>query len=180
VLNGELVTLRPIESGDYPTLAAYANDVQVRLLVGGEPPTPAPQASVAALYERRREDPDTVNFAIIANAPGERLIGQCALFRHDLVARTAELGILIGDHSYWGRGYGREAISILVDYAFRLRNMHKVHLSVHATNERAIRAYLAAGFVEEGRRRQHVWSDGAYTDLVLMGRLRDADRPTSE
>jgi RimJ/RimL family protein N-acetyltransferase len=177
VLTGELVTLRPIEPADYPALAAFANDVGVKLLVGGPPPTPTPQASVSAMYERRRESPDEINFAITANEADGQLIGQCGLFRHDHVARTAELGVTIGDRRYWSRGFGREAVSLVVDYAFRLRNMHKVHLTVQAANERAIRAYLAAGFVEEGRRRQHVWIDGAYTDQVLMGRLRDDPPP---
>lgn len=176
VLTGNLVTLRPIEPDDYPTLSAYANDVALRLLVGGTPPVPAPRASVAALYERRREDPDEVNFAITTNDPAGKLIGQCGLFRHDHVAHTAEVGVTIGDSAYWGRGYGREVVSLLAAYAFQVRNLRKLHLAVLATNERAIRAYAAAGFAEEGRRRQHVWNDGAYTDLVLMGRFRD-ERP---
>ncbi len=156
-------------------LAEHANDVGLRLLVGGSPPLPAPLSSVAALYERRRTDPDEVNFAVTALDDGGRLIGQCGLFRHDHVARTAELGITIGDHGYWGRGYGREVVTLLVGYAFTIRNLRKVHLSVLATNGRAIRAYVAAGFVEEGRRRRHVWNDGAYADLVLMARFRDDD-----
>jgi len=65
-------------------------------------------------------------------------------------------------------------VRLLLDYAFRLRNERKVWLRVWANNERAIRSYLAAGFVEEGRQRAHVWSAGHYVDLVLMGVLRDA------
>jgi RimJ/RimL family protein N-acetyltransferase len=170
VLSGKLVTLRAIEPEDYPAFVAYANDVEVELLGGGDPPTPSPAASVASVYEGRRAG-GGIDFAIATKAEG-KLIGQCGLFNHDHIARTLELGITIGDRAYWGRGYGREAVSLLVDYAFRLRNAHKVSLSVLANNERAIRAYAAVGFVEEGRRRQHVWSDGRYLDLVLMGRLR--------
>jgi RimJ/RimL family protein N-acetyltransferase len=51
--------------------------------------------------------------------------------------------------------------------------MRRVYLNVNSTNERAMRAYRACGFVEEGRLRQHVWSDGAYIDLVYMGILRE-------
>lgn len=172
MLTGELVTLRTIEPGDYATLAVFSNDVELELLGGGDPPTPRPQASVAASYEQLRENPDSVNFAITANDAGGKLLGQCGLFRHDLLGRTVELGITIGVREYWGRGYGRESVALLVDYAFRLRNLRKVHLSVHASNSRAIRAYTAAGFVEEGRLREHVWNAGGYVDLVLMGCLR--------
>jgi RimJ/RimL family protein N-acetyltransferase len=93
---------------------------------------PMPQATVAELFEKRRTDPDEVNFAITGQDGA--LIGQCGLFRHDSAGRTAELGIAIGD--------------------------------------RAIRAYTAAGFSEEGRRLRHVWSDGDYVDVVLMGRFQ--------
>ncbi len=178
MFTGALVTLRPIEPDDYPTLAAFANDVEVELLGGGDPPTPRAQASVVAAYEQSRENPDSVNFAITANDAAGKLIGQCGLFRHDHLGRTVELGITIGAREYWGRGGGREAVDLLVDYAFRLRNMRKVHLAVHASNERAIRSYAAAGFAEEGRLQEHVWSDGGYVDLVLMGRLRRPKRGT--
>ncbi|TCO53789.1 GNAT family N-acetyltransferase [Actinocrispum wychmicini] len=172
MLTGELVTLRPIEPADYPALAVFTNDLEVALLVGGLPPVPVPLASVSAIYERRRENPDEVNFAITSNEGDGLLIGQCGLFRHDPIGRTCELGIAIGDRDHWGRGYGRETVSMLSDYAFRVRNIRKVCLSVNATNERALRAYVAAGFVEEGRRLRHVWSDGEYIDMVLMARFQ--------
>ena len=92
------------------------------------------------------------------------------------VVPSDPLGIGIGDKTYWGQGYGREAVQLLVDYGFRHHNLHKVWLEVHGRNQRAIRAYRACGFVEEGRLRQHVWSDGAYDDLVIMGVLRPEDR----
>jgi RimJ/RimL family protein N-acetyltransferase len=60
----------------------------------------------------------------------------------------------------------------LVDYAFRLRNLRKVWLTVLGSNARAMGAYQKCGFVEEGRLRQQVWSNGAYVDLVYMGILR--------
>ncbi|HLV78687.1 MAG TPA: GNAT family protein, partial [Chthonomonadaceae bacterium] len=76
-----------------------------------------------------------------------------------------------------GRGYGRDAIRVLLDYAFRLRNFRKVWLMTCSTNERAIRCYRACGFVEEGRKRAHLWSDGQYVDEVHMGILRDEWQP---
>lgn len=171
MLAGDLVTLRPIEPDDYSVLAIFRNDLDLSLLVGGPPPVPMPMASVAGVYERRRESPDEINFAITANDPAGLLIGQCGLFRHDLLSRTVELGIAIGNRDYWGRGYGRETVALLVDYAFRVRNIRKVCLTVNASNERAIRSYTAAGFTEEGRRLRHVWNNGEYIDVVLMARF---------
>jgi RimJ/RimL family protein N-acetyltransferase len=82
------------------------------------------------------------------------------------------MAIAIGDKSYWGRGYGREALALLLDYAFLHRNAHKVWLEVHANNERAIRSYRSVGFIQEGRIRDNVWLDGKYVDELVMGILR--------
>jgi len=77
-------------------------------------------------------------------------------------------------------------VAILTDYAFTMRNVPKVHLSVHATNERAIRAYEAVGFVVEGRLREHAWSNGAYVDLCPIqcspagGSATSITRPADE
>lgn len=176
MLNGSRVTLRAIERDDLPRLLSFNNDVAVELAGGGDPPWPQSFARLAADYERnasgggRDGGKDGANFAIEA---GGVVIGICGLFHVDPVGRTAELGITIGDKTYWGQGYGREAVGMLVDYAFRLLNLQRVYLRVHGRNERAIRAYRVGGFIEEGRLRRHVWSDGAYDDLVYMGVLRD-------
>ncbi|MDP9411100.1 MAG: GNAT family N-acetyltransferase, partial [Actinomycetota bacterium] len=100
-------------------------------------------------------------------------VGRCGLYNIDRTARHAELGIGIGEREYWGRGYGREAVGLLLDYAFRLRNLRRVWLEVHADNERGMRAYRSCGFVEEGRMREHVWLAGRYVDNVIMGVLRE-------
>lgn len=63
-------------------------------------------------------------------------------------------------------------MALLVDYGFRMQNLRKIWLTTHGGNERAIRSYLAVGFVEEGRQREQVWSGGRYEDLVAMGLFR--------
>lgn len=173
MLFGELVTLRAFRSDDLAAMNAHANDVETELFSGGAPPTPRPIESTAELWERRRSDRESVDFVIEADG---KVIGECGLFGGDRVARTMEFGITVGDKDYWGRGYGREATRLAVDYAFTMRNVRKVYLDVLANNPRAIAAYTKVGFVEEGRRRAHVWSGGAYVDLVLMGIFRPDER----
>ena len=171
MLQGTRVTLRGFTRDDLPLLWKYNNDVEVELAGGGDPPMPQALERLQADWDRdvAQGGRDRAWFAIEADG---KLIGQCALHGLNETARTAELGIAIGDKAYWGRGFGREAVSLLLDYGFRLRNLRRIWLSVHGDNERAIRAYAACGFVEEGRLREHVWGDGAYRDLVYMGVLR--------
>lgn len=172
MLQGHKVLLRAFRRSDLELLCQYNNDLEVELAGGGDAPMPQPLERLLAEFdaESAKGGRDNCNFAIEADG---KFIGQCALFHFDNVAQTAELGITIGDKAYWGRGYGREAIALLLDYAFRQRNLRKVWLSTNGTNERAIRAYQACGFVVEGRLRQHVWSNGQYTDSVTMGVFRE-------
>lgn len=171
MLQGKRVLLRAMTRDDLPTICAFNNDVEVELAGGGDPPMPQPLERLQADFDRDAGNGGRADGSFVIEADG-KVIGICALFRFDNTAHTCELGITIGDKSYWGRGYGRETVALLLDYAFRLRNFHKVWLTVSGVNERAQRAYAACGFVEEGRQREQVWSNGRYDDLVLMGALR--------
>jgi RimJ/RimL family protein N-acetyltransferase len=172
MLQGVRVLLRSISRDDLPKLWAFNNDLAVELAGGGDPPLPQSLARLQAEFDQEaaKGGRDATKFTIEVDG---KCIGSCALFNANATAQTCELGIGIGDKDYWGRGYGRESIRLLLRYAFRYLNCRKVWLRVHGANERAVRAYLACGFVEEGRQRAHVWSNGAYDDLLLMGIHRE-------
>jgi RimJ/RimL family protein N-acetyltransferase len=172
MLQGVRVRLRSISRDDLPLLCAFNNDLAVELAGGGDPPLPQSLARLQAEFDQEaaKGGRDTTKFTIEVDG---KCIGGCGLFNANTTAQTCELGIAIGDKDYWGRGCGRESIRLLLGYAFKYLNYRKVWLRVHAVNKRAIRAYQACGFVEEGRQRAHVWSNGAYDDLVLMGILRE-------
>jgi RimJ/RimL family protein N-acetyltransferase len=171
MLKGEKVTLRALQREDLRREWEFHNDVEFELLTGGDPWEPQSLARLEARFddELDKGERDGPQFAIEADG---KYIGSCGLFDFDTFARTCRLGIGIGDPDYRGQGYGRDALRVVLDYAFQLRNVRKVWLDVNGNNERAIRAYRACGFVEEGRLREHVWSNGDYIDLVQMGLLR--------
>jgi len=175
MLVGKRVTLRALTEADLPRLTEFKNDVEVELLGGGDPPRPRTFEVVRDFVAEQAKDKDSPNFAIEADG---RFIGDCGLFNSDRRSGTAEVGIGIGDRAYWGRGYGREALSLLVDYGFRMQNFRKLWLTVHGSNERAIRSYCAVGFVEEGRLREQAWSGGRYEDILLMALFR-SDFPSA-
>lgn len=172
MLKGEKVILRAVKREDLEREWAFHNDVEFETLSGGDPWKPQSLARLEAQFHEdiSRGARDGANFAIEADG---KYIGSCGLFHFDPTAATCEMGIGIGDRAYWGHGYGRDAVRVLLNYAFRLRNLHKVWLTVNSNNERAIRSYRACGFIEEGRLRHHVWSNGKYVDLVYMGILHD-------
>lgn len=171
MLRGEKVVLRALKREDLQRRWEFDNDPQFHLLIHDEPWEPLSLVRAKAQFEASlgNAERDGPHFAVEADG---KYIGHCLLYGFDHTAHTCMLGIGIGDSTYQGRGYGREALRLLLDYAFRLRNIHKVSLTVSGDNERAIRAYRACGFIEEGRLRQHIWGNGTYLDLVSMGLLR--------
>jgi RimJ/RimL family protein N-acetyltransferase len=177
MLKTDRIRLRSITREDLTRLCEFNNDLEVELAGGGDPPLPQTLARLQAEFDQdvAKGGRDQTRFGIEVDG---KCIGSCGLFNVDATGRTCELGIGIGDKDYWGRGYGRESVGLLLRYAFQYHNYHKVWLRVNASNERAIRAYVACGFVEEGRQRAHVWSNGRYDDLVLMGVLREDWRKT--
>jgi RimJ/RimL family protein N-acetyltransferase len=169
MLVGKLVRLRAFTEADIPRLTEFKNDVEFELLGGGDPPRPRSHEVVRKFFEEQANNKESPNFAIEADGV---FIGDCGLHHVDRRNGTAAVGIGIGDRAYWGRGYGREALTLLVDYGFRMQNFRKLWLDVHHSNERALRCYRAVGFVEEGRQREHTWSGGRYEDTILMGLFR--------
>jgi RimJ/RimL family protein N-acetyltransferase len=171
MLTGERVVLRPIEREDIGPLWELTDDFEVRTRASDRPPAPRSRAEAEAEFDRDPASaaPDRAWFAV--EVDGE-LVGICGLHEIDHYHGVCDLGIRIGKE-FWGQGYGQDACRTLVEYAFRHMNMRKVGLTVLADDERAVGAYRAAGFVEEGRLRQHHWFDGAYHDTLRMAVLRD-------
>jgi RimJ/RimL family protein N-acetyltransferase len=169
MLKGEKLVLRPYRREDVPLIWQFRVDVEVELAGGGDPPKPITLQQVEAEYEKS-EFIFSEGFAIEADS---KLIGFCGLFGYDNLSRICELGITIGDKEYWGKGCGKDAVRLLLDYGFRLRNVRRIWLSTSANNARAIRCYEACGFILEGTLRQHAYSNGEYVDTVHMGILRE-------
>ena len=127
-------------------------------------------------FDSIRKRPDVVIFGIHELATG-RLVGTCQLLAIQPIHRKAELQIRIGDPAARGRGLGREAVELLLDFAFHDLNLHRVELTVLSGNEAALKTYAGAGFVREGMLRQAAHVDGRFVDVILMAVLREERRP---
>ncbi len=167
MLTGERVVLRPLRPADLEPLWRARLDPLTWAQTTEAPCVPETLEAYRARWSERGDDRSAA-FAVDVEAT---LVGRAVLFGVDYLARCAEVGLaLLPEHR--GRGHGRDVLRVLLGYAFRTRNLRRVHLQSLASNERALRAYRAVGFVEEGRRREHAWVEGAYDDVVLMAVLR--------
>jgi RimJ/RimL family protein N-acetyltransferase len=116
--------------------------------------------------------PDENWFAI--RPLGERrIIGSTGLYGIRWTHGEAWAGISIGERAYWGRGYGTDAMRLLLRYAFTELNLVRISLNVLSDNPRAIRSYQKAGFVIEGKARNAARYNQHGRDETYMGILRD-------
>ena len=174
-LMGERVVLREFRQEDISGIRSWVNDADTVRYMGGAFTRPQTwEESESYLSNILSGGAGGVNL-VIADREKKRYLGQCGLMKVDQTARNAELAIVMAPDSA-GRGYGREALRLLLDYAFRQMNLNRVYLRVYAENERAVRCYLACGFREEGRQREQVYFDGHYGDVLEMGILLSISR----
>lgn len=112
-------------------------------------------------------------FLLIRTLEEDRTIGLIGLDGIRWTHGDAWVGIGLGEREYWGKGYGTDAMRILLRYAFEELNLHRLSLSVFEYNPRAIRSYEKVGFVIEGSARQFLNRDGKRYDMIFMGILRE-------
>lgn len=106
-------------------------------------------------------------FAIV-ELETDKLLGSVGIENIDHINRSGTLGIFIGDKDYRSKGYGTEAIRLVLEYGFKYLNLKNINLDVLACNERAIKCYEKCGFKEYGRRRKCKFVNGVYYDVINM------------
>jgi RimJ/RimL family protein N-acetyltransferase len=160
---GERVCLRPLEVGEGEALRAWLNDPENHQFLALFRPLNGLEERefLEGIHKKEGEF-----FFGIALREEERLIGSCGLHRASLPNRSAELGILVGDPAFQGKGYGAEAIGLLLEYAFNALGLHRVGLRVYANNVRGIRCYEKCGFRREGASREARWWGGRFWGIL--------------
>ncbi|HUY28940.1 MAG TPA: GNAT family protein [Candidatus Binataceae bacterium] len=167
---GKLVKLRGYEKSDADALVRWFSDEEVTEYLG-----PVAVPMTRAFQERMIEEllaRDSPVKAFAIEALSGELIGDCGLREISWVSRKADLFITIGDKSYWGRGYGADAVRLLLRLAFESMNLNSVVLTTLATNTRAIKCYEKCGFEKQGLFRENSFVRGKFVDVVPMGILR--------
>jgi RimJ/RimL family protein N-acetyltransferase len=167
-LVGPRVRIRPIEREDLPRYRELSGSVGLNPLAGGL----GVSESLGKLQRRFDAGEFDVTDRYICpaiEAEGGVLIGDPALKNEkNMPSRAASFGISIGDPDYVGGGYGAEASTLFLSYAFGVTGYHKVNLDFWEYNTPAWALYENLGFAHEGRRDNH-WSRGRFWDDVLMG-----------
>jgi len=167
-LVGQKCYLSPMNAEDAEQYTEWLNDLDVISNLGAS----AEPVTVAAERKKMEEFADKHVYAIV-DLETDKLIGSVGLNKMNPTHGCSWLGIVIGDKSYHDKSYGREAIRLLLGFAFNFLNLHSVALWVFEDNTRGIACYKSVGFKECGRRRQANRINGKWRDIILMDILAD-------
>lgn len=168
-LRGTSVELCRHDRRYYPLYAEWYGDPEIWYLTSWTY-APLGRSAVERLFDQRESSSMDDSFAIHVKGQSEP-IGVISLMNISDTHDSADLSIILGHSEDRDRGFGADAISTLLDYAFGERELHRVGLSVFEFNEPAISAYEKLGFQVEGRLRQTVKRDKDFHDAILMSVL---------
>ena len=177
-LRGKLVELSAIQHSDLPVIAGWSRDAE---MLGNQfygLLYPETLEDVTLEFEQQHgtawetmESLKELPFAI-RQQNSEEIVGVIQFKQFDWRSLCAEVGISIGNRDYWSKGFGTDAMRVMLRYGFMELGLNRVELFVFDFNERAIRSYEKAGFQREGSQRESIYRDGQFHDQIVMGILR--------
>lgn len=166
---GKKVYLSPINTDDYLRYVEMLNNFEIAKGVNQ-------YVKMVSIDSEKKWLEMAINekyiFAIVCKE-NDKLLGNISLMNVNNIDGTAELGIFIGDENYLSKGYGSEAIMLLLNYAFMQINLNNIMLKVYSFNKRAIKAYEKCGFKTFGIWKECHYFNGEYCDEIFMNVLKE-------
>ena len=169
---GKLIRLRAYRKEDIKDALEYVNDPEIKRSMMPGIPFLYTLEDEEKWYQTNTALKDTYNFAI-ETLEDKKYLGGCGVNEVDWKNSKVVVGIFIGDKEYWNKGYGTDAMNVLIKFVFEQMNINKIKLVVYSFNERAIKCYEKCGFQKEGVHRQEAYKDGRYYDEIVMGLLKE-------
>lgn len=172
MIRGKIVSLRAIEEDDLPRLHLWANDPVTQDGIG-EQHFPSSLQFHRQWFQKLAED--RLNQRFVVDAPGVGGIGLSSIVSIDWRNRHAWHGLVLGDASHRGKGYGVDAILTTMRYAFDELGLERLDGAMIEYNKASLATYCGrkVGWKEEGRRRNYFFRKGRFWDQVIVGVTRD-------
>ena len=172
MLKSKGLKLTPIKKEYIDSFLKWFNDPEItQYLIFYRPLTREMEEDWYNTYQTQQNE---IVFSILISEElnHEKLIGNCGI-RIDWKNRVGNCGIIIGEKEYLSKGYGTEAMELLVEYGFNTLNLNRIELEVYDFNIQAIKSYKKVGFLEEGRKRQATYINGEYHGIIIMSILKE-------
>jgi RimJ/RimL family protein N-acetyltransferase len=162
-LVGKKCYLSPIDENDAEKFTGWLNDLELTVNLAIYNSVFNVENERELLKNLSKEQ----SYSII-DSENDELIGSCGFHGIDHLNQTAETGLFIGNKNYWNKGFGSEALTLLLDYGFKALNLNNIILSVCSFNTRAIKSYKKVGFKVIGNRRNALRRGKETHDIIFM------------
>lgn len=172
-LQGQKVYLRPYQLEEAAMVYRATFEPEVRKLTGTQVIFTFEQ--VQQFFQKSQGDSSRVDMVIVTQE-GDVPVGEVVLNDINYNNRSANIRILIFAPENFSKGYGSEAMRLMLDYGFGQLNLHRVSLGVYNFNPRAIHVYEKLGFKREGVLRDALFHNHQYVDEIMMSILEDEFR----
>ncbi len=175
IFAGELVRLSEIDTDELSkAFAVWNRDSEFKRLLQSNASPLESSNTIKHWMDQELENPAPGFYPFtIRTLADNKLIGGCDIEVVNWNGRDSFVAIFIGDRAHWGKGYGTDAMNVLLRYAFVELGLWRVSLGVFEYNPRAVRSYEKAGFQHEGRMRGALNREGHRWDMLFMGIWRD-------
>ena len=168
LFNGKLVRLAAPKPEDNEYFAKWSENDQYLRIMDNDPAKPVTPEAWEQFEAGILNSPNNFHFHLRTIAD-DTLIGMIGLGQIQWTHQIASMGIAIGDPAYWGKGYGTDALKLILGYAFRELNLYRVGSSTISYNIRSIKAHQKVGFRQEGVQRSLIQREGQRFDLIEFG-----------
>jgi ribosomal-protein-alanine N-acetyltransferase len=150
----------------------WLNDGEINRYLEARFGVPYTMESVKSFVETQWKDPNTHMFAIMLKEGGVH-IGNIKVGPINVHHKFADVGIVVGEKSFWGKGYGTEAIKLASKYAFEKLGLHKLIAGCYAPNVSSEKAFLKAGYSREGNVKRKFLCNSEYVDDLIFGKVNE-------
>jgi RimJ/RimL family protein N-acetyltransferase len=171
LFTGKLVRLAAPKPEDKECFAKWSENDEYLRVMDNDPARPIAPEAWEQFEAGILNLPSCFHFHLRTLAD-DILIGVVGLAEIQWTHQTASMGIAIGDPAYWGKGYGTDALQLILGYAFRELNLYRVGSTTISYNARSIKAHEKVGFRREGAQRSFIQREGQRFDLIHFGILR--------
>jgi len=171
-IDSERIYLREVRQDDVTeSYYRWMNDPQVTQYTENHY-YPNSMESLKKYVKDKQENNHEIFLAIIVKNNNKH-IGNIKLGPINWIYRIADIGVLIGERDYWGKGYATEAIGLITEYAFNVLGLHKLTAGSIGLNEGSVKAFQKNNFKIEGVRKKHAFINGSYVDAILLGLVNE-------
>lgn len=171
-IRGKNIILRAVSLKDAILLMNLINDSETEEMLGGSSfPVSLEEQEKWIISQQGRKD---VLRCIVMRLDDEVGVGTVILTDIDRKNGVAQVHIKMDKNEGRGRGYGKDALNTIVNYAFDEMRLNCIYANVIEYNDSSRALFEKCDFKREGILRSRVYKNGKYNDIVSYSKIREA------